>query len=93
MPFHISAPLLKIPSERGSPVNEYRIRRGRIEFRSLDSGGQPFAYTGGSWRALDTRDLELHFALNTPVAQWLIDRLAKASAARQKSWTTPLDST
>jgi len=93
MPFYTSAPLFKIPSERASPINEYRIHGGRIEFRSMDSRGQPFPYTGGSWTILDARDLELHFALNTPVAQWLIHRLAGASRARQKSSATPLDST
>jgi hypothetical protein len=92
MPFHISVPFLKIPSERGSPINEYRIHRGQIEFRSMDSRGEPFPYSDGAWRALETRELELHFALHTPVAQWLIKRLVKASESRQKT-PAPLDST
>jgi hypothetical protein len=93
MPFHVSSPRLRIPSERGSPINEYRVHHGHIEFRSIDSHGQPFPYTHGSWRVLDSSDLELHFALNTPVAQWLIGRLVKSSGSRQEVRSAPLDST
>jgi hypothetical protein len=42
---------------------------------------------------LDSNDLELHFALNTPVAQWLIGRLVKTSGSRQEVRSAPLDST
>lgn len=88
-----SIDLLKIPSENGSPINEYRIHGGHIEFRSLDSQGQPFSRTAGKWIALDPSDLELHFALNTAVAQWLIDRLMRISATTNKSRIAPMDST
>lgn len=88
-----STDLLKIPSENGSPINEYRISGRRIEFRSLDSQGRPFSHTAGRWRSLDPSDLELHFALNTAVAQWLIDRLVRISAAANKCRVSPMDST
>lgn len=84
--------LLKIPSENGSPINEYRIHGGHIQFRSLDSRGQPFPQTAGKWTVLDPSDLQLHFALNTAVAQWLMERLVKISATSQ-SRITPMDST
>ena len=71
----ISKDLLRIPSVNGSPINEYRINQGQIEFRSLDAQGQPFSPSKAGWRALDAGDIQLHFALKTRVAQWLIDRL------------------
>ena len=75
---HISSELLRIPSENGSPINEYRIQNGQIEFRSLDETGKPFSITKGSWRVLDISELQLHFALDTVVAQWLMQRLHAA---------------
>ncbi|HLJ25451.1 MAG TPA: hypothetical protein VKY85_01955 [Candidatus Angelobacter sp.] len=91
---HISTDLLKIPSTNGSPINEYRINRGQIEFRSLDSEGKAFAYTAGDWRTLDAGDLQLHFALNTTMAQWLTERLgAPAGHTSKKSPVSLLDST
>jgi hypothetical protein len=87
---YVSTNLLKIPSANGSPINEYRVSQGQIEFRSLDSQGKPFPHTGGSWTILDAGDLQLHFALNTAVARWLIERLEiRATAAR----AAPMDST
>ena len=74
-PPYLSADLLRIPSENGSPVNEYRIHNGQIEFRSLDVQGKPFMHSEGKWKALDGPDLQLHFSLNTIVAQWLLGRL------------------
>lgn len=75
---HISSELLRIPSENGSPINEYRIQNGQIEFRSLDETGKPFSVTQGKWRVLDVSELQLHFALDTVVAQWLMQRLHAA---------------
>lgn len=88
-----STHLLKIPSQNGSPINEYRVHKGQVEFRSIDSLGKPYAYDHGLWRTLDARDLELHFALNTPVAQWLVHRLENLQAKPHKSPAAPLDST
>lgn len=71
----ISKNLLRIPSENGSPVNEYRIYEGHVEFRSLNAQGLPFSSPASGWRTLGIGDIELHFALKTAVAQWLIERL------------------
>lgn len=71
----VSVNQLRITSSDGSPSNEYRISDGQIEFRSLDAQGKPFPYSQGKWKLLDTADLQLHFALNTIVAQWLTERL------------------
>lgn len=91
---NISANFFKVPSQNGSPINEYRIRRGQIQFRSLDSEGQPFPYTAGAWRTLDAGDLEMHFVLNTAVAQWLVERLgARAGTGWKGPIVAPLDST
>lgn len=73
-----SSELLRIPSKNGSPINEYRIQNGQIEFRSLDAMGQLFSVTEGKWRVLDISELQLHFALDTVVAQWLLQRLHAA---------------
>jgi hypothetical protein len=93
MPVPITSPFLKFKSKNGSPVNEYRIRRGRIEFRSLDKRGRPFSYNHGTWAALDNRDIQLHFALNTPVARWLIARLVTPGGSPQPLRAAPMDST
>lgn len=91
---HPSTNFFKIPSRNGSPVNEYRIHSGRIEFRSLDSKGNPFPYSAGAWRTLNAAELEMHFILNTTVAQWLVERLgAKTGSAAKRSPVGPLDST
>jgi hypothetical protein len=62
---------LRIASQDGGPGNEYRIGRSSVEFRSLDAQGRPFEHPNGQWRALDNNEIELHFALHTPVADWL----------------------
>ncbi|HEY6251732.1 MAG TPA: hypothetical protein VI685_17380 [Candidatus Angelobacter sp.] len=67
--------LLRIPSQNGSPVNEYRIHQGQIEFRSLDSQNKPLFQRSEGWTSLDVSDIQFHFALKTVVAQWLIERL------------------
>src|SRR5436309_2750205 len=46
---YLSTDLLRIPSENGSPVNEYRINNGQIEFRALDVQGQPFLHSAGTY--------------------------------------------
>ena len=71
----ISKNLLRIPSENGSPINEYRIKQGHVEFRSLNAQGLPFSSPAAGWRTLGIGDIQLHFALKTAVAQWLIERL------------------
>ena len=41
--------------------NEYRLRSDLIEFRT----------NTGTWRALDSSDLAIHFRFDTEVARWL----------------------
>ena len=67
--------LLRIPSQNGSPVNEYRIHDGQIEFRSLDPRNSQLSQPAEGWRSLAVDDIQLHFALKTVVSQWLIERL------------------
>ena len=60
---------LLITSNDGSWDNQYRIRQQHVEFRTV-----PPRRTAGSdrnWRVLDDDELHLHFALHTPVAEWL----------------------
>jgi len=75
MPNQIAQDLLRIPSRNGSPVNEYRIHQGQIEFRSLDAQNKPVLHWKEGWRSLGVSDIQLHFALKTVVAEWLIERL------------------
>src|SRR5947209_18728741 len=82
---YLSTDLLRIPSENGSPVNEYRINNGQIEFRALDVQGQPFLHSAGKWKMLDETELQLHFSLNTLVAQWLLGRLHAMLYPRQEA--------
>ena len=56
---------------RGFPTNEYRIANDSVEFRSLKVDGSVFTPLNDGWRALDADEVELHFALRTPVAAWL----------------------
>ena len=41
--------------------NEYRIVDGNVQFRPEE----------GEWRKLDLEDIQMHFALKTPVASWI----------------------
>jgi hypothetical protein len=58
-----------VTSGDGAPDNQYRIRGRHVEFRSLAPGGPP--RPDRPWRTLDPAELQLHFALQTPVADWL----------------------
>jgi hypothetical protein len=60
---------LLITSNDGALDNQYRIRRRHVEFRSVAPGGPP--RSDRAWRSLDDDELQLHFALHTPVADWL----------------------
>jgi hypothetical protein len=55
----------------GFPTNEYRIANESVEFRSLNLDGIAFTSLKDGWRVLDADEVELHFALRTPVAAWL----------------------
>jgi hypothetical protein len=62
---------LRIASRDGAPSNEYRIRENSVEFRAVNAKGKPFSRTLGKWRALDRDEIQWHFLLRTPVANWL----------------------
>jgi hypothetical protein len=62
---------LRITSRDGTPSNEYRIRENSVEFRTVDAKGKPYSSNQGKWRVLDRDEIQLHFALRTPVANWL----------------------
>lgn len=62
---------LMITSRDGAPGNEYRIHEGVVEFRAVNTNGEPYNHPNGKWRTLDDDEIRLHFALKTPVANWL----------------------
>jgi hypothetical protein len=66
---------LKIASQDGAPDNEYRIQHKAVEFRSVDGTGISHESINSEWRILDPNEIELHFALQTPVAHWLSKNL------------------
>jgi hypothetical protein len=69
---------LRIAARDGAPSNEYRIQENVVEFRALDANGKAYASPFGQWRALDGDEIQLHFALQTPVAEWLDKNLYAA---------------
>ena len=62
-----------ITSKDGLPDNQYRIRNQHVEFRSFAPDGPPSEER--HWRVLEPDEVQLHFALRTPVADWLDKRL------------------
>lgn len=65
-----------ITSGDGLPDNQYRIRNQHVEFRSFAADGPPSEER--HWRVLEPDEVQLHFALRTPVADWLDKRLYSA---------------
>jgi hypothetical protein len=61
---------LRIASKDGGSCNEYRIQDHSVEFRAVDEQGKPHSHPS-RWRTLDGEEIKLHFALRTPVAEWL----------------------
>ena len=72
---------LRIAPRDGAPSNEYRIQQNAVEFRALDARGKPDGSPFGHWRALNGDEIKLHFALQTPVAEWLDKNLYAAPQA------------
>jgi hypothetical protein len=68
---------LRIASRNGGSCNEYRIQDRSVEFRALDEQGKSYSQPPG-WRTLDGEEIKLHFALQTPVAEWLDKNLYAA---------------
>ena len=53
----------------GGVYNDYRLRDGVLEFR----------VNGGSWRALDDSEVQLHYRFDTEVSRWVRRHLADAN--------------
>jgi hypothetical protein len=66
---------LRIESVNGAPINDYRIRDGGVEVRSLEPSGQPYPDATSDWRVLDSSDIQAHRMLRTVVWRWLRVRL------------------
>jgi hypothetical protein len=58
-----------VMANEGAPENHYRINQQQVEFRTVAPAGPP--RSDHPWRVLTPDELELHFALHTPVADWL----------------------
>lgn len=71
---------LRITSTDGGPGNEYRIQKRSVEFRAVDEQGKPYLQTP-QWRVLNGDEIKLHFALHTPVAEWLDKNLYSTASA------------
>jgi len=70
----------RISSQDGGPCNEYRIQDRSVEFRAVDEHGKPYSHPS-KWRVLDGEEIKLHFALQTPVAEWLDKNLYSPASA------------
>ena len=68
---------LRIESVDGSSINDYRIKQGHVQVRSLASSTHAYRRKGSSWRMLDDNDIQLHHALGTVVSTWLRVRLGQ----------------
>ena len=62
---------LRLEATNGSAGEEYRIREGEVEFRSI---GASTNYDR-DWQRLSTHELADHVERNTVVAQWLRHRI------------------
>jgi hypothetical protein len=65
-----------------SRVDEYRIRDWEVEFRARRPDGSALPDRSCEWRQLTAHDISLHFALRTPVGEWLTLRYPKAPRHR-----------
>ncbi len=68
---------LRLESADGLRANDYRIRDGLVQVRSVDGRGRPGPGFLGRWRSVHQEDLALHYALETAVSQWLRVRLGR----------------
>lgn len=62
-----------------APGNEYRIVKGRVEFRSFQENGAQGKPS--TWRTLAPNDILMHLSLETEVGKWLMKRLQQRAAA------------
>lgn len=90
MNYRRSPKQLTIFSDHNTPVNQYRVRKGNLQFRALDEHGSRFRFS--RWRALSADEIALHSNLNTPVAEWLNSRLLTRASFAGKPIEFPVDS-
>ena len=67
---------LRLEAQQGSEIEEYRVRDGRVEVRSLRPPRLHDLNDGDSgWLQLTAQQLSAHVERSTVVAQWLERRL------------------
>lgn len=76
---------LRIESPDGLPANEYRLVNGHAEFRVLPPRGCLDEACARDWKTLDENDIEMHYALQTVVWEWLEVRVGTHSTAPNRA--------
>jgi hypothetical protein len=70
-------PRLTVECGDASSVDEYRIRRREVEFRSRCRNGSSLPAVRSMWHRLTADDIAMHLVLNTAVGEWLMLRLVR----------------
>ena len=65
---------LRIESADETVINDYRLYRGKLQFRPIHANGGLLPGSGSEWRDLAAEDISKHAALQTVVAEWLAIR-------------------
>jgi hypothetical protein len=65
---------LRIESQDGKTINDYRLCDGKLQFRPIHADGGLLPGEGSAWRDLAPEDIAKHAALQTVVAEWLTIR-------------------
>lgn len=65
---------LRIESQDGRIINDYRLNEGKLQFRPIDTDGSLLPGDASAWRDLTAEDIAKHSALQTVVAEWLAIR-------------------
>ncbi len=65
---------LRIESDDGKIINDYRLYEGKLQFRPIHADGSLLPGDGSAWRDLPPEDIAQHHALQTVVAEWLAIR-------------------
>jgi hypothetical protein len=68
MAIHLWIP--RLVTKVNNATREYRITKGRLEVRDLNSDGTP--YNGyKEWVLVTPEEIKYHFKIQSPIAQWL----------------------
>ena len=65
---------LRIESQDGSIINDYRLKEGKLQFRPINADGSLLPGDDSAWRDLTAADICKHTVLQTVVAEWLAIR-------------------